>query len=154
MILKDPCSLAYISAACNSNPFAADWGPNNLICVAVEDTVAILQPELVSWTMCSFPFKFMIIVRFRTKKFQENSSAHYLVILNEWTLLNGFTIWTEHFKTLSFLLLSILQRLSGSENRRIISPNTCWRVFYFSYYILYEYLVKGCYNFRLKWNRV
>lgn len=45
--MKDPCSLAFISGACNSNPFAADWGPNNKICVAIEDAVAILPPEPV-----------------------------------------------------------------------------------------------------------
>lgn len=53
MIMKDPCSLALISGACNSNPFAADWGPNNKICVAIEDAVAILQPELVCPTFNS-----------------------------------------------------------------------------------------------------
>lgn len=43
------CSLAYVSGACNSNPFAADWSENNVICVAIGEGIGLLYPKLVSF---------------------------------------------------------------------------------------------------------
>ncbi|XP_065224423.1 elongator complex protein 2 [Planococcus citri] len=40
------CTPTYISGACNSNPFAADWGENDVICMSIGNGVAILQPKL------------------------------------------------------------------------------------------------------------
>lgn len=126
MVAKDPCSLVFISGGCNSNSFAADWGQNNKICVAIEEAVAILQPELVCLTINSlcivFPM-YIVFVFFRVRKLPVNSQAHYLLILNELMPSNGFKICLERSKILLYLPQSILQRLCGSGNKKITIPN-------------------------------
>lgn len=144
MVAKDPCSLVFISGGCNSNSFAAGWGQNNKICVAIEEAVAILQPELVCLTINSlcivFPM-YIVFVFFRVRKLPVNSQAHYLLTLNELMPSNGFKICLERSKILLYLPQSILQRLCGSGNKKITIPNMYWRVIF---HVLYRISTYKC----------